>query len=296
MSGSENFIRYNVGKVEVTVVKDGQRTFPLPDHFVVNASKNDINEALAAASLPRDEMTIHFNPLALRIDNQIIVIDTGNGAAAHAASNGAVGQFADNLKASGIDPKDVNTVVISHFHGDHINGLLTSDNQRVFPNAKILVPAPEWDFWMDDGEMSMAPAGRQDAFKNARHVLQDHLKGDVSRYEWGQSVVPGLLAIETAGHTPGHTSFMLSSRSDRLFIQCDVTNHPALFVRNPTWHAAFDIDPGRAEATRRRTYDLLAAEQVKVQAFHYPFPSFGFIEKDGSRYHVVSKPGSDLIW
>src|ERR1700761_8427044 len=117
MSNSEKFHRYSVGDVEVTVVRDGQRTFPLPDQFVVNATKDEVNAALEAASLPRDEMTIHFNPLALKIGGKRVVIDTGYGAAGNAETNGAVGQFADNLKASGIDPKDVDAVVISHFHG-----------------------------------------------------------------------------------------------------------------------------------------------------------------------------------
>lgn len=289
MSNEQGFHRYNVGDVEVTVVRDGRLTFPLPDHFVVNASKEQVNAALEEASLPRDEMTIHFNPIALKIAGKVIVIDTGNGAAANKSSGGSTGQFAANLKTSGIDPKDVSTVVISHFHGDHINGLLTIDNQRAFPNAEILVPAAEWTFWMDEGERNRAPAGRQDAFKNARRVFDESLKNDVTPYEWGKDVVPGLLAVETAGHTPGHTSFILSSGSDRVFIQSDVTNHPALFVRNPTWHVAFDMDADRAEATRRRIYDMLATEKMKVQAFHYPFPSFGYIEKDGNRYRVVSK-------
>jgi len=287
MPHSEKFHRYNVGAIEVTVVRDGQRTFPLPGKFVVNAAKDEVNAALEAASMPRDEMTIHFNPLALRIDGKHVVIDTGYGAAAHAASGGAVGQFAANLAASGIDPASVDIVVISHFHGDHINGLIDADNQPVFPNAKILVPTAEWDFWMSAEERSRAPAGRTDAFDNAWRVFDDGLKRNVTQYEWGQDILPGLRAVETTGHTPGHTSFMLSSGADRLFIQSDVTNHPALFVRNPGWHAAFDMDGEQAARTRRRVYDMLVSERLKVQAFHYPFPSFGYIEKDGDRYRVV---------
>jgi len=288
MPDSEKFYRYKVGTIEVTVVHDGRRTFPLPDKFVVNATKDEVNAALEAASLPRDEMTIHFNPLALKIGGKTVVIDTGNGAAAHAASGGAVGQSAANLAASGIDPADVDAVVISHFHGDHINGLIDADNKSVFPNSKIFVPAAEWDFWMNADQRSRAPAGRKDAFDNAWRVFDDGLKRNVTRYEWGRDVLPGLRAVETAGHTPGHTSFVLSSGADRLFIQSDVTNHPALFVRNPGWRAAFDMDGEQAGRTRRRVYDMLVSEGLKVQAFHYPFPSFGYIEKDGDRYRVVS--------
>ncbi|MBY0382003.1 MAG: MBL fold metallo-hydrolase [Xanthobacteraceae bacterium] len=296
MSNSEVFHRYHVGDVEVTVVRDGHRTFPLPDHFVVNATKDDVNAALESASLLRDEMTIHFNPLALKIGGKTVVVDTGLGEAGKAMTNGTAGHFTDNLKASGIDPKQVDAVVISHFHFDHIAGLADAQNRSVFPNAEIFVPATEWSFWMDQSERSNAPEGRRDAFDAVWRIFDDMLKRKVTQYNWGDEVLPGLLAAETAGHTPGHTSFMLTSGADRLFIQSDVTNHPALFVRNPTWHAAFDMDAERAERTRRRVYDMLVSEKLKVQAFHYPFPSSGYIEKDGDRYHVLPGPGLKPIW
>ena len=116
------------------------------------------------------------------------------------------------MAAAGFDAKAVDTVVISHFHTDHVNGLLTADGTPAFPNAEILVPATEWKFWMDDGEMSRAPAGRmQSLFKNNRNIFEAGLKKKVTPYEWGKEVVPGMLAVESVGHTPGHTSYVLSS-------------------------------------------------------------------------------------
>jgi glyoxylase-like metal-dependent hydrolase (beta-lactamase superfamily II) len=151
-----------------------------------------------------------------------------------------------------------------------------------------MVPAVEWKYFMDDGEMSRAPEGRmQTVFKNARRVLETGLKKKATPYEWGKEVVPGLLAVETIGHTPGHTSYVLSSGSDKVFIQSDVTNHPALFVVNPGWRAFFDQDPAQAETTRRKTYDMLVAEKMRVQGFHYPFPGLGNVVKDGSGYRLV---------
>jgi len=125
-------------------------------------------------------------------------------------------------------------VVISHFHGDHVNGLLTADGTPAFPNAEILVPATEWKFWMDDGEMSRAPAGRmQGLFKNNRSIFETGLKKKVTPYQCGKEVAPGLLAVETVGHTPGHTSYVLSSGSGKVFIQSDVTNNPNPFATIP---------------------------------------------------------------
>jgi glyoxylase-like metal-dependent hydrolase (beta-lactamase superfamily II) len=291
-----SFYRYKVGDIEVSVVSDGANTFPLPDNFVVNAKKDDVNKALEKAFMPRDTMTIHFAPLAINTGGKLVVIDTGNGAAANAASKGAVGQFASNLIAAGIDPKNVDMVVISHFHGDHVNGLLTADGQPVFANAEVLVPAVEWKYWMDDGEMSRAPAGRmQELFKSNRRVFETGLKKKVTPYEWGKELAPGLLSVETVGHTPGHTSYVLSSGADKVFIQSDVTNHPDLFATNPGWHAGFDQDGNVAESTRRKVYDMLVAERLKVQGFHYPFPGLGHIEKDGTGYRVVPAPWSPVI-
>jgi glyoxylase-like metal-dependent hydrolase (beta-lactamase superfamily II) len=211
-------------------------------------------------------------------------MDTGTGEANFERSQGAAGQFHGNLKASGIDRNAIDMVVISHFHSDHINGLLTADNKPAFANAEILVPATEWKYFMDDGEMSRAPAGRmQDVFKNARRVF-DALGRKVTPYEWGKEVAPGIAAVGTPGHTPGHTSYVVSSGAGKVYVQADVTNLPQLFVRNPGWHAFFDQDPKMAEETRRKVYDMLAAEKMMVQGFHYPFPAVAYVEKTGSGY------------
>ena len=283
-----SFYRYKVGDIQVNAIFDGSLTFALDEKFVPNAKLEEVSAALDNAFLPKDKMTLLFTPLAMNIGGKTVVLDTGMGGAAHASSKGVNGQFVTNLTAAGIDPKSVDIVVLSHFHGDHINGLLNADNSLAFPNAEVLVPAVEWKYFMDDGEMSRAPEGRmQTVFKNARRVLEVGLKKKATPYEWGKDVVPGLLAVETIGHTPGHTSFVLSSGSDKVFIQSDVTNHPALFVVNPGWRAFFDQDPAQAEITRRKVYDMLVAEKMKVQGFHYPFPGLGNVVKDGAGYRLV---------
>ncbi|WP_420133840.1 MBL fold metallo-hydrolase [Rhodopseudomonas sp.] len=291
-----SFYRYKVGDAQVNVVSDGANTFPLPDGFVLNAKKDEVNAALEQAFMPKDKMTINFAPLAINTGGKLVVVDTGNGPGAFASSKGNVGQFATNLVAAGLDPKAVDIVVISHFHADHINGLLTADNQSAFPNAEILVPAAEWKYFMDDGEMSRASGERmQGVFKNARRVFEAGLQKKVTPYEWGKDVAPGLLAVEAVGHTPGHTSFVLSSGADKVFIQSDVTNHPALFVTNPGWHLMFDQDPAQAETTRRKVYDMLVADKMRVQGFHYPFPANGYVQKDGTGYRLVPAPWSPVI-
>jgi len=298
VSGKQNagFYRYKVGDTEVTVVSDGSVTVPLPDGLVTNAKKEEVAASLEKAFRPRDTISFYFGPLVLNTGGKLIVIDTGNGPGAFASSKGANGQFATNLAAAGIDAKAVDMVVISHFHNDHVNGLLTADNQPAFPNAEVLVPAVEWKYWMDDGEMSRAPAGRMEGlFKNNRRVFETGLKKKVTPYEWDKDIVAGLRAVETIGHTPGHTSYVLSSGPNTVFIQSDVTNNPEPFARNPGWHAFFDQDGSQAETTRRKVYDMLAADRMLMQGFHYPFPGLAYIEKDGSGYRWVPSPWNPSI-
>jgi glyoxylase-like metal-dependent hydrolase (beta-lactamase superfamily II) len=291
-----SFYRYKVGDIQVTAVSDGASTFPLADSFVANAKRDEINAALDKAFQPKDKVTIYFAPLVINTGSKLVVLDTGNGPAAYASSKGAVGQFPANMAAAGFDPKAVDTVVISHFHGDHVNGLVNADGTLAFPNAEVLVPAAEWKFWMDDGEMSRASNDRMKGlFKNNRDIFETALKKKVTPYEWGKEVAPGLLAVETIGHTPGHTSYVLSSGSGKVFIQSDVTNNPYLFAANPGWHAFFDQDGDLAEKTRRRVYDMIVAEKLQVQGFHYPFPGIGNVVKDGSGYRVVPAPWNTSI-
>jgi glyoxylase-like metal-dependent hydrolase (beta-lactamase superfamily II) len=261
------FYRYKVGDFEVTVITDGALAFPV-ENFVSNA---------------------------VNTGSKLILIDTGLGDAAFERSKGTVGQFATNLKAAGLERSNIDAVVISHFHIDHVDGLVAADGKPAFPHAEIFVPAAERKFWMDDGEMSRAPKGRiEGLFKNSRRVF-GALGGKVTPYEEDKEVLAGLTAIATPGHSVGHASFVLSSGASSVFIQGDVAHIPVLFVANPGWHASIDQDPVMAEATRRKVYDMLVAEKMPVQGFHYPFPALAHVEKTASGYREVLMPWNPNI-
>jgi glyoxylase-like metal-dependent hydrolase (beta-lactamase superfamily II) len=293
IAGKQNagFYRYKVGDIEVTVVTDGVARGKLLENFVTNVPEDKVKDALAAAHYDREIFNNTFTPIVLNTGGKLVLIDTGTGEANFAASKGTAGQFTNNLTAAGLSSAAIDTVIISHYHGDHMNGLLKADNTPAFPNAEILVPANEHKYWMDDGEMSRAPKGRiEGLFKNARRVFGGDAGKRVRTYEWDKEVAPGITAVGTPGHSPGHTSFVVSSGSSKVFVQSDLTHVPYLFVRNPGWHAFYDQDAAMAEATRRKALDMLAAENMMVQGFHFPFPAQAYIEKTATGYRETMVP------
>ncbi len=280
--------RYKVGDIEVIVLTDGFRNVPVDGKYLVNASEDDFKAQLKAEGRPTDVMTNTFSPIVLKTGGKTVLFDTGNGEAQVAASKGERGLLNQNLAAAGIDRNKIDMVVISHFHADHVNGLLGADNKSAaFPNAEIKVPAVEWKFWTDDGEMSRASPGRMtELFQNNRRVF-DALGRKVTPYEWDKEVAPGVLAVGTPGHSIGHTSYVVSSGGKKVFVQSDVCNNAFVFAPRPDWQGYFDQDPPQAAATRRRVYDMLVAEKLPVQAYHFPFPALRLVEKAGSGYRTV---------
>jgi glyoxylase-like metal-dependent hydrolase (beta-lactamase superfamily II) len=280
--------RYKVGSIEITVATDGARANPLTDTFIRNVPKEETNKALEAMYLEKDKIVVPYTPIAVNTGSKLVVIDTGLGGALYEQSKGAVGQFQTNLAAAGIDAKAVDTVIISHFHGDHINGLITADNKPAFPNAEVMVPAGEWKFWNDDGEMSKATGNAlvEGNFKNVKRVF-GALGNKVTQYEPGKEVAPGITSIAAYGHTPGHTVFAVASGNASLLVLGDTTNHPALFARHPEWQAVFDVDGSMAAETRKRLLDRTAADRMLVQGYHFPFPASGHIAREGNGYEFV---------
>jgi glyoxylase-like metal-dependent hydrolase (beta-lactamase superfamily II) len=278
-----SFYRYKVGDFEVTQIADGARTFPMPDTFVVNQKKEDALKAAEEAYIPKGQVTIVFNPMVINTGSKLVLIDTGNGLGAYDQTKGAVGQLNANMQAAGIDPKNIDIVLISHFHGDHMNGLKKADGSLVYPNAEVKVPSVEQKFWADESNASKTNGFNKPNFPNVKKAF-DGIK--VTEHEWDKEVAPGITAIGTPGHTPGHTSYVVSSGNGKLLVQSDVTNIP-MFVTHPDWHVTFDNDPNLAQTTRHKFFDMAAAEKLPVAGYHFWFPSIGHIEKAGDGYRLV---------
>jgi glyoxylase-like metal-dependent hydrolase (beta-lactamase superfamily II) len=273
-----SFYRYKVGDFEVTVLSEGSVRNAAVQNMALNQQLPDIQKALGNAFLPTDHVVNQFNVLVVNTGRNLVLIDSGFG------DNGAptVGNLASNMAAAGIDPKSVDTILVSHFHGDHINGIRAKAGTANFPNAEIMVAAPEWKHWTDAGEESKAAQVWKGNFGAVKRVF-DPIAKDVKQYEQGKELVPGITAVDARGHSPGHTAFLVSSGNGKLLVTSDTVNHQIL-VRNPEWALWADMDPAMATASRKRLLDMAATDRIQIAAYHLPFPSTGFISKQGNGY------------
>jgi glyoxylase-like metal-dependent hydrolase (beta-lactamase superfamily II) len=274
--------RYKIGTYELTALYDGIWYRPITDKFIRNAPFADVEHALDVAFMPHDQLATPFTALVVNTGKKLVLIDTGTGG----QISPSAGELRDNLLAAGIDPRAVDTIVISHFHPDHINGIKDKDNALIFPNAEIMVPAPEWAFWMDDANLNAAPPDLKPTFLNQRRIFAD-IAEQVTHYEPGKEVAPGIVTLPAPGHTPGHTVFAIHSGNASLLVLSDTAQHPAVFARHPNWQAAFDVDGPQAVATRKKIFDRAAADRMLITGYHFPFPACGHLIKTTTGYEHV---------
>ena len=274
--------RYTLGDIQLTALYDGVWYVPIDGKFVRNARAAEVNDALAADFLPPSVLPVSFTALLVNTGGKLVLIDTGT-----------AGQVADtaglmnaNLVVAGIAPEAIDTIVISHFHPDHIDGIKTKDGDKVFRNAEILVPEPEWAFWMDDRNMSRATGTVHRYFLNARRIFKD-IANEVTRFRPGAEVAPGIASVAAYGHTPGHTAFAIHSGSQSMLAMSDTAREPFLFVRHPQWQPSYDMDGPLAARTRMNMLDRAAADRMPIEAYHFPFPACGHIVKSGSGFDLV---------
>jgi glyoxylase-like metal-dependent hydrolase (beta-lactamase superfamily II) len=282
LAQAPGFFRQRVGGFTVTMLHDGSRAITLTN-FVRNAPIEEVQRTLAESFLPTDSLRIPFTAPLVDTGRHLVLIDTGNGAQ---PAGSPVGRVAANMQAAGIEAARVTTVVISHFHGDHINGLTLADGSAAYPNAEIVVNEAEWRFWTDEGAAARAPEAMRPAFANVANRFRPY-QGRIRQIAAGAEAVPGIRLDAAYGHTPGHSAVHIADGAEQMLYVADLTNRPELNGRRPDFHIAFDMDAVAAEATRRRIFDRVAAERMRVAGFHFPFPAAGFMAKDANGYRFV---------
>jgi glyoxylase-like metal-dependent hydrolase (beta-lactamase superfamily II) len=274
--------RYNLGNYQLTALFDGVWYLPIDDRFVRNATSEQVNHALAAAFLPPNILPISFTALLVNTGAKLVLIDTGTAG----QIVDTAGSMIDNLKIAGFDPNIIDTILISHFHPDHIDGIKSKDGAKVFPRAEILVPEPEWAFWMSDGNMGRAEGAVKRYFLNARRIFND-IAREVRQFKPGDEVAPGIVSVPAYGHTPGHTAFAIHSANQSMLAMSDTVRNPYLFARNPDWQPTFDMDGHQAVTARRKMLDRVVADRMLVEAYHFPFPACGHMVKTAAGYELV---------
>ncbi|MGJ4929574.1 MBL fold metallo-hydrolase [Bradyrhizobium sp. HKCCYLS2038] len=284
--------RIMIGEAEVIALYDGVWEKPHEAGFFSNASVSDVKEVQRAAGLSTAFVTVPISTFVVRLKGKTVLCDAGGGGQVQGYNSDSVfisGRMLDNLKAVGLRPQDIDTILISHFHPDHIFGLIREDTDTpVFPNAEIIVAAAEYKFWTDPSQTSRLPPWRQSLARRIQGVIPSWK--NVLPVEGEDEVVPGIHFVSVPGHTPGHTAFHLSSGAEQLMISGDTAYVPTFCLRHPEWHGAYDQDGPAAEASRRKLLDRIVAEKMLLCGSHFPWAAFGRLNRDGAHYALDLLP------
>jgi glyoxylase-like metal-dependent hydrolase (beta-lactamase superfamily II) len=274
---------FNVGQFKCVAVSDGTMTyappmFPPPPVFLFsNAEETKLSQALQEHGIDLSNWKEWVSPytcLFIDTGRDTLLIDTGAGNLAE-----STGKLINNLKEEGIQPGDVNYVILSHGHPDHVGGNLDSSGQPIFSEAKWIIGKTEWDFWTTDwAERELDEHSRDMLINIARKNLLP-LKDKIETIETGAEIVAGLQILDAVGHTPGLIALSISSGKDELLCISDALIHP-VHLAQPEWHAAVDVLPEQVGQTRHNIVGKAASDKSLVMAFHFPFPGLGYITEE----------------
>ncbi|MEZ2332789.1 MBL fold metallo-hydrolase [Mesorhizobium sp. RCC_202] len=274
------FYKYKVGALEVTAVYDGIWRKPHDPAFIKDVSVDDTKAALAKAGQTTEFMPIPLTVVVLQMNGRTIMMDAGSGVGQWQAN---ATHLPANMKAAGIDYKSIDTILISHFHPDHVWGLMEKGtNNPVFPNSELIVNATEYNWWTDPSRLAKLPEGRKPAGKRIAENFPKWKNWKL--VDDGTEVVPGIRIMAAPGHTPGHSVYHVDAGTEQFLVSADTMYVPALLAPHPEWQGSYDQDGPMAITTRHKIIDQVIADNVRICGSHFPFPGTGSFVKDGSAY------------
>jgi glyoxylase-like metal-dependent hydrolase (beta-lactamase superfamily II) len=282
-----SFYRLKVGDLEVTALFDGTAVF---DPHWLNGTKATMDDVRTALHEDSHMLDVVDSGFLVNTGKQRILVDAGAGAW---WGGGALGRLVGSLRSAGYTPEEVDIVLVTHLHSDHVGGLTTQDGRRVFPNADVYVAKAESDFWLSPEIAAKAPKDAQPFFQSAQAIAAPYVKaGKWHTFSGSEQIVEGMQLIPLFGHTPGHTGYEFSSKGRKILFWGDTIHAQRVQLPHSEITVAFDIDPTAAAATRNQLLPKLVREDVLIAGPHM-FPALARLRKEGSGYSWAPVASTD---
>jgi glyoxylase-like metal-dependent hydrolase (beta-lactamase superfamily II) len=284
---NNEFYHFNVGDFECVAISDGTFTytppvFPPPaTALFVNAPKEQLEQTLLNYSLHANhwiEWTSTYICLVIKTGDYTVLVDTGAGNLAP-----TTGKLVHNMKSEGISPEDIDIVLITHAHPDHIGGNITSEGKSAFPNARYFMWEDEWYFWTSE-RAELELDDHMAVPLNIARMNLPTIRGQLELIDQETEIMPGVSVIEAPGHTPGHMALTVNSRDEGLLILSDTILHP-IHIEQPQWYSIFDFDPKQSIPSRQHLLNKAMVDKALVLAFHFTFPGLGYVIQKGKGWH-----------
>jgi glyoxylase-like metal-dependent hydrolase (beta-lactamase superfamily II) len=276
--------RLNLGNAEVTVISDGPLSLGDPKGTFTGVPEDEMRKMLTDNFLSPTSIVLEQNSPIVNAGDKLVLFDTGLGSTK--GFGPTTGRQQKSMNEAGIKPADIDAVVFSHAHPDHVGGVVGDDGKPLFPNAQYYMAQSDLEFWTDEGKNN---GPLKDFIAIARKNLLP-VRDRIVFYKDGQEFLPGIQAMSAPGHTVGHTIFMITSDGKSLAYLADLTHHPILLLEKPRMEFSYDTDPKQAANSRVKMLEMLAANKIAVMAYHYPWPGVGHVVKNGEGFHYVPQP------
>jgi len=283
--------RFRFGEFEATVISDGNLPLGKPEPAFPASPPDQLRNLMTSYFLQPDTAVLEQNALVLNTGRQLILFDTGMGESMGPASKmfgPTTGRLLDNMRAAGIEPAQIDLVVLTHAHCDHCWALVDANGNRNFPNAQVAISETDLKFWTDDAN-KRGPDFMVSFIDGAKKNLSAYSDRIVIARD-GQEVAPGITAVATPGHTLGHMVYFISSGGRVMVNTGDLAHHHILLLRKPLWEFAYDTDPKLSAQTRSRMLDRLATDRHLILSYHFPWPGLGHVAREGDGYSWIPAP------
>jgi glyoxylase-like metal-dependent hydrolase (beta-lactamase superfamily II) len=282
---SPYWYRFNIGEAEVTVASDGWQMLGDPTQSFLGVPKEEVCRELTDNFMDPLDINIELNSFVVNIGNKMVLFDTGLGTSKVFGPKG--GQLLKNLAAAGIKAEDIDAVVISHGHIDHIGGIVDESGKLNYPNAQVYMSQADHDYWTDEKQMDQ-PWKKAFVTHARRNLLP--VRDRLAFVKDNQEFLTGITAISAPGHTPGHMMFHIGSNGESVIFVGDVSHHSVLLIENPRMEFLYDFDSKQAVQTRVKMLDFVAVNRTPILGYHFAWPGLGHIVKAGDGFRYLPSP------